>query len=84
MQNRTDSGIPCFSTPQPNMDVPLNDIEIKVHKYTKYEIKVQNFSRICGLVSNILIFLQLYVLTSEIKVINYRNQNMAFLLNAIA
>ena len=44
MQNRTDSEIPCFSTLQPNMDVPV-DIPIKVHKYTKYEIKVQNFSR---------------------------------------
>ena len=45
MQNRTDSGIPRFSTPQPNMHGPLNDIAIKVHKYTKYEIKVQNFFR---------------------------------------
>ena len=27
------------------MDVPLNEIAIKVHKYTKYEIKVQNFFR---------------------------------------
>ena len=45
MQNHTDSGIPCFSTSQPNMDVPLNDITIKVHKYTKYEIKVQDFIR---------------------------------------
>ena len=45
MQNRTDSGIPRFSTPQQNMDVSLKDITIKVHKYTKYEIKVKNFSR---------------------------------------
>ena len=45
MQNRTNSGIPRFSTPQPNMDVPLNDIAIKVYKSTKYEIKVQNFFR---------------------------------------
>ena len=46
MQNCTDSGIiPDFSTPQPNMDVPLNNIAIKVHKYTKYEIKVQKFFR---------------------------------------
>ena len=43
MQYHTDSGIPRFSTPQPNMDVRLNDIAIKVQKYTKYEIKVQNF-----------------------------------------
>ena len=26
-----------------NMDVPLNDIALKVHKHTKYEIKVQSF-----------------------------------------
>ena len=35
MQNRTDSGILCFSTPQPNMDIPLSDIAIKVHKYLR-------------------------------------------------
>ena len=40
MQNRTDSRISRFSTPQTNMDVPLNDIAIKVFKYTKYEINV--------------------------------------------
>ena len=45
MQNRTDTGIPGFSTPQPNIDVPLNNITLKVHKYTKYEIKVQNSFR---------------------------------------
>ena len=45
MQNSTNSGIPRFSTPQPNMDVPLNDIAIKVHKYTKCEIKKQNSFR---------------------------------------
>ena len=45
LQKRTDSGILCFSTPQLNMDVPLNDIAIKGHKYTKYVIKVQNFFR---------------------------------------
>ena len=45
MQNCTDSRIPRFSTLQPNMDIPVNDIPIKVHKYTKYEIKVQIFSR---------------------------------------
>ena len=45
MQNRTDSRIPRFSSSQTNMDVPLNDIAIKVNKYTKYEIKVQNFFR---------------------------------------
>ena len=45
MQNRTDSGILRFSKPQPNMDVPLNDIAIKVHIYRKYEIKVKNFFR---------------------------------------
>ena len=46
MQNRTDSGILHFSTPQQNMDVPLNNIAIKVHKYTKYEIKVRKFLQI--------------------------------------
>ena len=56
MQNRTDSGISCFSTTQPNMDVPLKDIAIKVHKCTKYKIKVQNFSSDFWLVSNILSF----------------------------
>ena len=45
MQNRTDSRIPHFSTPQPNIEVPLHDIAIKVHKYTKYAIEVQNFFR---------------------------------------
>ena len=45
MQNRIDSGIPRFSTPQTNMEVPLNDIPIEVHIYTKYEIEVQNFFR---------------------------------------
>ena len=40
MQNRTDSGILCFSTPQPIMDVPLNDITLKVPKCTNYGIKV--------------------------------------------
>ena len=55
MQNRTDSGILRFSTPQPNMNVSLNDIAIKVHKYTKYEIKVQNSSDF-WFVSNILSF----------------------------
>ena len=49
MQNRTNSGIPHFSTPQPNMDIPFNKIAIKVHKYTKYEIKVQTFLQISGL-----------------------------------
>ena len=45
MQNRTDPEIPRFSTPQPNMGVPLNNIAIKCHKCTKYEIKVQKFFR---------------------------------------
>ena len=45
MQYRTDSGTPRFGTRQPNMDGPFNDIAIHVHKYTKYEIKVQNFLR---------------------------------------
>ena len=45
MQNCTDSGISCFSTPQTNMDLPLNEITIKVYKYTKYEIKMQNSFR---------------------------------------
>ena len=45
MQNLTDSRILRFSTPQLNMDVPRNNIAIKVHKYTKYEIKVQIFFR---------------------------------------
>ena len=54
MQNHTDSGILHFSTPQPNMDIPLKDITIKFHKYTKYEIEVQNFFRFP--VSNILSF----------------------------
>ena len=45
MQNRTDSGTLCFSTPQPNMDVSsLNDITIKVVKCKKYEIKAYNSS----------------------------------------
>ena len=66
MQNPTDSRIPCFSTPQPNMDVPLNGIAIKVHKYTKYVYKSEEFLQIC-----------------EIEVINYRNQNMAVLLNVL-
>ena len=35
-------------------------------------------------VSNILSFPYLYVLTIEINVIEYRNQNMAVLLNVIA
>ena len=42
MQNRTDFGTPRFSTSQPSMDVPLNDIAIKVPKSTKYKVKVQN------------------------------------------
>ena len=77
MQNRTDSGIPHFSTPQPNFDIPLNYITVKVQIYTKYEIKVQRFFRF-------LVFFQLFVSTSEMKVIEYRNQNMAVLLNIIA
>ena len=55
MQNRTDSRIPCFSTPYPNMDVALDNIVIKVLKYIKYEIKVKNFFRFL-VVSNILSF----------------------------
>ena len=35
MQNRTNSEIPHFSAPKPNMDVPLNNITIYAHKYTK-------------------------------------------------
>ena len=41
MQNIADSRILHFSTPQTNMDNPLHDITIKVHKYAKYAIKVQ-------------------------------------------
>ena len=52
MQNCTDSGIPCFCTPQPNIDVPLKDITVKVHKYTKNEIDSADF----WFVSNILSF----------------------------
>ena len=39
MQNRTNFGTPRFSTPQTNMDVPHNDIAIKVPKCTKYVLK---------------------------------------------
>ena len=39
MQNRTDFETVCFSTPQANMDVPHNNIAIKVPKCTKYVIK---------------------------------------------
>ena len=45
MQNRTDSGISRFSTPQTNMDVSLHDITIKVIKCVKYEIKAYTFFR---------------------------------------
>ena len=45
MQNRTDSGTLRFSTPQPSMDIHLKEIAIKVPKYTKYEVNVQNFFR---------------------------------------
>ena len=43
MQNRTDSRTPRFSTSQPNMDVPLHDIAIKVPKCTKYQVKAYVF-----------------------------------------
>ena len=43
MQNRTDFGIQCFSTPQPNMDVSSYDISIKGLKCTKYGVKVCHF-----------------------------------------
>ena len=43
MQNRTDSGTLCFSTPQLNMDVSSNNITIKVVQCTKYEIKAYIF-----------------------------------------
>ena len=65
MQNHTDSGILRLS---------------KVHKYTKYDIKVS--SDFWFPLLNV--FLQLYVLTSMIKVIKYCDQNMVVLLNIIA
>ena len=43
MQNHTDFGTPRFSTPQTNMDVPHNEITIKVPKCTKYGIKMYIF-----------------------------------------
>ena len=83
MQNRTDSGIPRFSTPHTNMTFPLHNITIKVTKWMKYEIKVYNFFRflVC---SQYFKFSLSDMLTSEIEVINRRNQNMAVLLNVIA
>ena len=40
MQNRTDFGTTRFSTPQTNMNLPHNEIAIKVPKCTKYVTKV--------------------------------------------
>ena len=45
MQNRTDSRIPRFSTPQAQWMFPLPDIANKVAKCTKYEINAYNFFR---------------------------------------
>ena len=46
MQNRSDSGTPCFSTRQTNMDVSSSrHHNIKVAKCTKYETKAYNFVR---------------------------------------
>ena len=44
MQNRTDSATLCFSTPQPNMKVPLNNIAIYVHKKQdmRYKCKISS------------------------------------------
>ena len=47
MQNRTDSGIPRFSTPQTNMDVSSSRHRNKSGQHTKYEIKAYNFFRFC-------------------------------------
>ena len=42
MQNSTDSGTPHFSTLQTTWTFQLNNITIKVAKYTKYEINAYN------------------------------------------
>ena len=55
MQNRSDSGTLCFSTPNPPSRFPVNEMNIKVPEGKKYWIKV-------WFVSNILNFdLNLYV-----------------------
>ena len=54
VQNCTDSGIPRFITPQPNIDVPLNDIAIKVHIYKniRYKCKISSdFWYVCNILS---------------------------------
>ena len=66
MQDRTDSGILCFSTPHPNMDVPLNNITTKVHKYTKYEIL-----KISCLFPIFQVVLPLCVLTGKVAVVKF-------------
>ena len=80
MQNRKDFGTPRFGTPQPNMDVFSDDIAKKVPKCTNYGWKVCNFFKF----PIFKIFLPLYELTSENKVIKCRNHNIAFLLNVLA
>ena len=45
MQNRTDSGSPCFSILKQTWMFPLNDNAIKVAKCTIYEIKSYNIFR---------------------------------------
>ena len=45
MQNRTDSGISRFSTPQSNMDVSSSRHHNKSVQMDEYEIKAYNFFR---------------------------------------
>ena len=69
MHNRTVSMIPSFSTHQPNMDIPLNDIAIKVHKYTKYEIKVHNLFKFVVCLQYFNIFPSIMCVDSKVVVV---------------
>ena len=72
IQTHSDSGTPCFSHLNHKRMFPLNIITIKVHKYTKYVIKMCNFFKfvVCF---QYLRFSSIYMLTRETEVIKCCN-----------
>ena len=77
------SGLPVLVHPNQTWIFPVIDITIKVPKRRKTWDKSEQILQICGLFPIIQVFFRLHVLTSEIEVINCRNQNMEILLNVI-
>ena len=81
MQNCTDTRTPRYSTPQTTWTFPLHDIAIKVVRCTKYEINTYNFFRFLVCSQYFKVSFKYIGRQGRLKVINWRNQNMAVLLN---